>query len=248
MVKKIFKMLPLEEIIPYENNPRINDDAVKDTMESIKQCENLDPIELDENNVILSGHTRLKALKLLGYKETEVVGYEGLTEEQKKKYRLLANKTAEKSFWDDEKLEIELEGLDFNGYDFGWDSDLEKELSDGDDKYTTKINIPQYEVTGAKPQLSELVDTSKSDELITEIENAQGVTPEEKAFLIHAAQRHKVFNYRNIAEYYAHATPEMQKLMEDSALVIIDVDDAIAKGYARLSDDIMDMMDGEEDA
>ena len=57
-----------------------------------------------------------------------------------------------------------------------------------------------------------------------------------------------MFNYRNIAEYYAHATPEMQRLMEKNALVIIDVDDAIANGYAKLSDDIMAMMEDEDDA
>lgn len=241
MIKKIFKVLPLEEIIPYENNPRINDEAVKDTMESIRQCENLDPIELDENNVILSGHTRLKALKILGYKETEVVEYEGLTEEQKKKYRLLANKTAEKSFWDEEKLEIELEDLDFNGYDFGFGKDEENEK----EPYSPKVNIPQYEVSGAKPLLAELCDTGKNDDLITRIQDAP-ISPEERAFLIHAASRHIKFNYRNIAEYYANvASPEMQRLMEESALVIIDLDDAIANGYAKLVSDIEEL--AEED-
>ena len=52
-----------------------------------------------------------------------------------------------------------------------------------------------------------------------------------------------MFNYRNIAEYYAHATPEMQQLMEKSALVIIDVDNAIANGYATLMADVLDMME-----
>lgn len=62
---------------------------------------------------------------------------------------------------------------------------------------------------------------------------AEGITEEERQFLKDAAGRHNVFNYRNIAEYYAHATPEMQRLMEKSALVIIDVDNAIANGYAK---------------
>lgn len=114
-----FQTLKLDEIIPYENNPRINDEAVADVIASIEQCENLDPIEIDEENVILSGHTRLKALYELGYEETEVVRYTGLTEEQKRKYRLLANKTAEKASWDFGKLEMELDGLDFKGFDFG---------------------------------------------------------------------------------------------------------------------------------
>lgn len=123
MVKE-FVTLKLSKIKPYENNPRHNDEAVDDVVESIKQCENLDPIEVDENNVILSGHTRLKGLKRLNYKETEVIRYTGLTDEQKQKYRILANKTGEKATWDLEKLAEELENLDFEGYDFGFDFDF----------------------------------------------------------------------------------------------------------------------------
>ena len=120
MVTKRFETWPLEKIVPYENNPRRNDEAVADVAESIRQTENLDPIEVDENGVILSGHTRLKALKQLGYSETDVVIYEGLTEEQKKKYRLLANKTGEKSGWDFAKLAEELRDMDFGDFDFGF--------------------------------------------------------------------------------------------------------------------------------
>ena len=120
-VKKDFITLPLDDIVPYDNNPRINDQAVADVAESIRQTGNLDPIEIDEDNVILSGHTRLKALKQLGYTETECVRYTGLTKAQKKKYRLLANKTGEKAGWDFMKLDIELDGLDFEGFDFGFD-------------------------------------------------------------------------------------------------------------------------------
>lgn len=123
-------------------------------------------------------------------------------------------------------------------------SELGDELFD--DTYTSKIKIPQYEITGECPDISDMLDTEKADELIKEIE-ASGVSEEEKAFLIQAARRHNVFNYRNVAEYYAHAEPEMQRLMEKSALVIIDVDDAIANGYATLNEDILDMMGGGDD-
>ena len=119
-MKKEFSVISLSDIIPYENNPRINDDAVADVIESIKQCENLAPIEIDENNVILSGHTRLKALQELGFDKTEVIKYTGLSEEQKRKYRILANKTGEKARWDFDKLEEELNDLDFENYDFGF--------------------------------------------------------------------------------------------------------------------------------
>lgn len=120
MIQKEFLTLPIGEVIPYENNPRINDSAVNDVVASIRQCENIDPIEIDENNIILSGHTRLKALKALNYSEVQVLRISGLTDEQKRKYRILANKTAEQAEWDFEKLEVELDGLDFEGFDFGF--------------------------------------------------------------------------------------------------------------------------------
>ena len=118
MINKEFLTLPIDEVIPYKNNPRVNDIAVNDVVASIRQCGNVDPIEVDENNVILSGHTRLKALKALEYPEVQVLRITGLTDEQKRKYRILANKTAERAEWDFEKLELELDGLDFEGYDF----------------------------------------------------------------------------------------------------------------------------------
>ena len=127
MVEKEFIRLKTSELKPYKNNPRINDDAVKDVMESIRQTENLDPIEVDEKNVILSGHTRLKALEKLGIEETDCIRYTGLSEEEKKKYRLLTNKTGEIALWDFDKLEEELKDLDFEGFDFGFDMDFGEE-------------------------------------------------------------------------------------------------------------------------
>lgn len=109
----------LSELIPYENNPRINDDAVDDVAESIRQCTYIAPIVIDEDGVILAGHTRYKALRKLGYKDCDVIVVSGLTEEQKRKYRLYDNKTSEFSSWDQRKLAEELCDVDFCGYDFG---------------------------------------------------------------------------------------------------------------------------------
>lgn len=119
--------LPLKEIVPYKRNPRKNDGAVSAVAESIKQCGYCSPIIIDENNVILCGHTRLKALKKLGYKEVECIRKEGMTEEQKQKYRILDNKTAEFAEWDFDLLKDELKDLDFGGFDFGFDlSEIEE--------------------------------------------------------------------------------------------------------------------------
>lgn len=106
-----------------------------------------------------------------------------------------------------------------------------------DNKYSKKIEAPIYEPRGVKPHILELCDKSKTHRLIREIDESS-LSYEEKTFLIDAARRHSVFNYEKIADYYAHASEEMQRLMERSALVIIDFEDAIQNGYVKLCDDI----------
>ncbi len=110
--------LKLTDVKPYENNPRKNDEAVNAVAESIRQCSYITPIIVDENHVIIAGHTRYKALLALGLEGVECLICEELSEEQKKKYRYLDNKTGEKATWDLMKLEVELEGLDLEGFDF----------------------------------------------------------------------------------------------------------------------------------
>ena len=91
------------------------------------------------------------------------------------------------------------------------------------------------------------MDEGKTNELLEEINNSD-LGYAEKDFLRKAAERHLVFNYKKIAEYYAAASPEMQRLMEKSALVIIDYNDAIMNGYTRLSERIKKMMELGKDA
>lgn len=114
------KTKKLVEIHPYPGNPRKNDGAVDAVAESIRQCGYVAPIIVDEEGVILAGHTRYKALQKVGYTEAQVIVKEGLTEEQKKKYRLLDNKTNELASWDFELLAQELEGLDFGSLHLDW--------------------------------------------------------------------------------------------------------------------------------
>lgn len=109
--------------------------------------------------------------------------------------------------------------------------------NDENKKYSSKIESPIYKPKNMKPHIFELVDKSKTHRLLREIDNSN-LPIEEKNFLMDAARRHNVFNYEKIADYYAHASPEMQNLMERSALVIIDFEKAIQLGYVKLCDEI----------
>ena len=113
----------LEEIIPYENNPRKNEGAVEYVANSIKEFGFKVPIIVDKDNVIVTGHTRYKAAQQLGLKEVPVIQAEDLTEDQIKAFRIADNKTGEKAAWDLDKLKLELEdidlGIDMTDFGFG---------------------------------------------------------------------------------------------------------------------------------
>ena len=106
-------------------------------------------------------------------------------------------------------------------------------------KYSANVGSPIYEPKNKKPDISELCDKSKTYAIMQKI-RASNLSGDEKAFLINAAYRHIIFNYEKIADYYSHASKEMQELMEDSALVIIDFEKAISLGYATISKKIRD--------
>ena len=108
-IKIIYK--PTDEIVPYENNPRLNDEAVEPVANSIKQFGFKVPIIIDSSNVIVAGHTRLKAAKQLGMDKVPCIVASDLTEEQIKAFRLADNKVSEFSSWDYEKLEEELANI-----------------------------------------------------------------------------------------------------------------------------------------
>jgi len=99
------------DIKPYENNPRINEDAVEKTAMSIREYGWQQPIVVDHDGVIIVGHTRLKAAKSLGLTECPVLVAEDLSGAQAKAYRIADNKTGEIATWDQELLNMEIEGL-----------------------------------------------------------------------------------------------------------------------------------------
>lgn len=114
---------------------------------------------------------------------------------------------------------------------------FEDERPKEETEYTTKIETPIYEPKNKKPHILELFDKTKYSRLRREIEQSD-LPADEKQFLIFAATRHLIFNYGKIADYYAHSSPETQRLMERSALVIIDFDKSYELGYVKLANNI----------
>lgn len=117
------------------------------------------------------------------------------------------------------------------------DNTIYDKLGDVEDKYTSIVTTPLYEPKNAKPNIKDIYDDTKYKELVSDIEKSN-LPNDEKEFLTIAAQRHIIFNYEKIADYYAHSSKECQLQMESSALVIIDFNKAVLLGYVKLSEEI----------
>lgn len=125
--------LVLEEIKPYEKNPRNNDNAVDAVAASIREFGFKVPIIIDKDNIIVAGHTRYKAAKKLGLKTVPCIKADDLTDEQVKAFRLADNKVAEQAEWDFDLLNEELETITMDMEQFGF------EMPDDEEETPTEI-------------------------------------------------------------------------------------------------------------
>ena len=116
------KYKKLEDLKPYLNNPRFNDDAVEQVANSIKEFGFKVPMVIDKDNVIVAGHTRYKASMELGLKEVPCIIADDLTEEQIKAFRLADNRVSEKADWNLELLSEELQDLDIDMSKYGFEN------------------------------------------------------------------------------------------------------------------------------
>ena len=253
----------IDEIKMYENNAKEHPEwQVQGLSEVIKNIGYRSPIIVDENNKILAGHGRYKALKKLGYKQVEVIKHTDLTEEQKIAYSIADNQYTLNTGFDTELLKMEIEKFEDAGFELpllGFDEiemseimedeedvqEYEEEEQSLEERYTEKVDVPQYQITGENPELSELVDKTKYEELLESIEK-QDIPEEIKEFLRISATRHIKFNYSLIAEYYAHAPKTVQEEMEKSVLVLIDFDDALKNGYVKFKKGVEELREDEE--
>tara|TARA_Y100000004_G_C8957272_1_gene431465 strand:- start:4391 stop:5017 length:627 start_codon:yes stop_codon:yes gene_type:complete len=178
------KLESIDSLTEYEDNPRNNEEAVGKVADSIKQYGFRVPIVVDQDKVILAGHTRLKAAKLLGLKKVPVHTAEDLTEEQKTAFRIMDNKSGEAATWDKDLLSKEFQVLAESDFDMmltGFDDTeiqklttdvLEFEPADDanfDDNYASLDDIQNSNVrmvnlflnTETEPQFQEMVGALK---------------------------------------------------------------------------------------
>lgn len=237
---------PLSGLTPYARNSRTHsDEQVAQIAASIKEFGFTNPVLIDDEGGIIAGHGRVLAAQRLKLETVPTICLSGLSETQRRAYVIADNRLALNAGWDVTMLGVELDALrevdfDISLLGFGDDEidDLIKKSAAADEalasEYTQKLSIPVYEPKGDKPPVAALADEAKARELIARI-MASSASDEDKAFLILAAGRHVVFDYQQIAEFYCHASEEVQELMEASALVLIDFDKAVAEGYVQMS-------------
>jgi hypothetical protein len=158
-----------------------------------------------------------------------------LTEDEKREFIIKDNMSYGEDDWDVITSEWDIEELKSWNPDVadiaGWERDEEKAT---EAFYTNKISVPMYQPSGQMPAITDLYDAGYYDQLVREIIESS-VSEEVKKFLFMAATRHIVFDYQTIADFYAHSDLEVQELMENSALVIIDFDKAMERGFLKLS-------------
>lgn len=236
-------MLPSSKLVLNPDNPRvIKDEKFRKLVKSLKEFPEMSkvrPVVVNTEMVILGGNMRFRAMQEAGWKKVpvEVVDW---PEDKQKEFVIKDNASFGEwdwdelgNMWDDSPLEDW--GLDFAG-----------PKEEEENNYSRKIEAPIYEAREQKPKMNELFDSEKLHFLLEDIQSSK-LSDEEKNFLTIAAYRHVVFNYDRIADFYAHSSKEVQKLMEDSALVIVDYNKAIEDGFIKLTEEIGDINKEEQD-
>ena len=248
----------INTVEPHPKNVRQGD--IGAISESLKAHGQYRPIVVDKRtNRILAGNHTWKAAKALGWSQISAGFIETRDDDEALRILLADNRTTDLASYDDAGLADLLkqlaetdEGLIGTLYDGDALDQLIADIETNNDnldsvnRFTQKITVPRYEIVGEKPKINELYKTDHSDKLRKRIENTD-LAEDIKTFLIEATKRHTVFDYRKIAEFYPHASAQVQELMEDSALIIIDADDAIAKGYAIFAQEISDLENNDRD-
>lgn len=250
--------IDIDTVHPHPRNVRQGD--VGAISQSLKAHGQYRPITYQKSTGrILAGNHTWKAAKALGWKN--IVASAVVCDDDEAIRILIAdNRTSDLADYDDAGLAELLKELadtttGLEGTLFDGDA-LDQLLNDlgeytpADDIeniYSQAVKVPQYEIVGDQPKLKELFNDDRTLKLQKEI-NESNISDDIKQFLVTASMRHTVFDYSKIAEFYPHQTSEIQKLMEQSVLIIIDANDAIANGYAVFAQTIdeLEQLDNED--
>lgn len=160
------KQMKTEELIPYENNPRFNEDAIDKVAESIKEFGFKVPIIIDSDNVIVTGHTRLLAAKELGMEQVPVIVADDLSDSQIKAFRLADNKVSEFSEWNFELMYKELDSLDIDMGLFGFDEELpDIDIDDIFEEETETVKVNKLKWNGGEIEINQSDNDTLTDKL-----------------------------------------------------------------------------------
>lgn len=259
MTKKglLTESVSIDELTPHPKNVRQGDiGAISESLKAHGQYRAI--VAQRSTGHILAGNHTWKAAKALGWKEI-AVHWADCDNDTALRILVADNRANDLATYDDTALaellkeinatELGLDGTLFDGDALDqlvFDLNAEELLKEQENAYTQAVKVPQYDIVGERPAPTELYDKQKHDRLVADIDKA--AIPEDiKDFLRLAATRHIVFNYQKVAEFYPHCTEELQALMEDSVLIIIDAEDAIAKGYASFASTIEDLKHRDEE-
>lgn len=239
-VESEIKWLPIKELKPNPKNPNKHPEEQIERLAKIIRYQGWrSPIIVsNQSGYIVAGHGRLEAAKKLGF-TTVPVQYQDFENEDQEYAHMTADNAI--ASWAD----LDLSGINLEVPNLGPDFDIEflglKDFkidafeNEQTHEYTKKIKLPIYEPRGEKPQINELIDLEKHQQLLKNIEQSNAAKPI-KEFLKIAASRHIVFDYSKIAEWYCHQDQEVKALCEENALVIIDYDKALENGFIKLTE------------
>jgi hypothetical protein len=243
-----YEMVPVDRLLTHPDNARRGDlDTIRESIRAngfYGAC----VVQRSTGRILVGNHRYLAAVEE-GLTEVPVVWVDK-SDEEARRLLLVDNRSTDLAVYDDEALVALLVahaddgGLIGTGFS---DHDLDEilaainePLDPGDNKYASQILAPVYHPTGENPAVADLRDTGYAETLRTEIE-AAALDDDLRRFLLSAAERHTVFNFALIAEFYAHADAEVQHLMERSGLVIIDFDKAVENGFVSMSEILADL-------
>jgi len=231
--------VPIDDLIRHPETPRRGDiPAISASIEVNGWYGTV--VAQSSTRHVLAGNHRLEAARRLGMTDLPVHWLD-VDDATARRIMLADNRTSDLATYDDAVLVqlLEAAAADDDLFGSGYDGDDLDDLladiaGDIDNKYASQIVAPVYHPTGDNPAVTDLSDTEYAETLRSEIE-AAGLDDDLRQFLLSAAERHTVFNFAQIAEFYAHADAEIQHLMERSGLVIIDFDKAVENGFVTMS-------------